>query len=107
MMKFLIGLEVVISKLTLFRLIKATNIFQFFKYDMTISIQFLFCKLLQVFRKIYFQKDVAKVIKNIRDLDFFSKVLCSKKDSPARKPSGDFFCSFETYTRFHQLSQSS
>ena len=66
MMKFLSWLKVIIGNFVSFNE-TMTNIFQFLKYDMIVLIQFLFCTLLQVFRKISFLKNVAKVIKNICD----------------------------------------
>ena len=66
MMKFLSWLKVIIGNFVSFNE-TVTKIFQFLKYDMIVLIQFLFCTLLQVFRKISFLKNVAKVIKNICD----------------------------------------
>ena len=66
MMKFLSWLKVIIGNFVSFNE-TVTKIFQFLKYVMIVLIQFLFCTLLQVFRKISFLKNVAKVIKNICD----------------------------------------
>ena len=82
-----------------------TNIFQFFKHYVTVPIQFLSRKLLQVFRK-YLLVKMSQMFYEISAMEiFFSKVLDLKEDSIARTPSGDFFCSFKTYTRIYQLTE--